>query len=100
MEENRNYSKCSEKYLGMHEKRALIVNGPSKIIEMQSHAFYFWNAHKILVLSEAKWDEIIYEVAFRFSRSCISNLKVTYMKIVHNISSKHIFVKIQMKTQK
>ena len=28
------------------------------------------------------------------------NIKVTYMKIVHNISSKHIFVKIQMKIQK
>ena len=69
-------------------------------MEMQSHAFYFRNANKILVLSEAKWDEIIYEIAFQFSRSCISNIKVTYMKIVHNISSKHIFVKIQMKIQK
>ena len=40
LEENRNYSKCSENYIGMHEKRALIVNDPSKIMKMQAHVLF------------------------------------------------------------
>ena len=66
MEENRNYSKCSENYLGMHEKRALIVNGPSKIMEMQAHVLFSECTHN----SGAKLrtdGEIISEVAFQFS---------------------------------
>ena len=65
MEENRNYSKCSANYIGMHEKRALIrvsvqgVKSHGGHFECLCRGFEFYEVKKKFLLFFKKKMEIL-----------------------------------------